>query len=135
MIIAYHEQNPNFSIVDTREALGTNDTNNGWMLDVAYQAYDGVHLNPAGNAIVASGIYQQAILNFVDSKWISITAKNGDDGTNSLKFMDVRSNNITASTTQSDYGSILSTISDGYSVAGILAIVLGAVLLFRVFRW
>ncbi|MFA6951220.1 MAG: GDSL-type esterase/lipase family protein [Lentimicrobiaceae bacterium] len=56
MIIAYHTTNPDFSIVDAREAIGTYSSVNGWSLDAEYKS-DTVHLNEAGNTLLAQCIY------------------------------------------------------------------------------
>jgi lysophospholipase L1-like esterase len=54
-IIDYHTTNPNFILVDCREALGTLSGGN-WTLDNTYSS-DGLHLNEAGNTLVAQTIW------------------------------------------------------------------------------
>lgn len=57
-IIAYHVQNQDFRIVDARDELGSHNAQTGWTLDTQYNSgSDNVHLNEAGNAIVAQKIY------------------------------------------------------------------------------
>lgn len=55
MIIDYHAENPNFILVDCREALGTY-ANGVWTIDAQYHS-DGVHLTESGNTVVAQAIY------------------------------------------------------------------------------
>ena len=55
MIIDYHEENPDFVLVDCREALG-HLSDNKWALDSEYTP-DALHLNEAGNEVVAQAIY------------------------------------------------------------------------------
>jgi len=63
-IIAYHALNPDFIIVDAREDLGSYNAQTGWALDSQYNSNsDNVHLNEAGNAVVAQKIHD-SILGF-----------------------------------------------------------------------
>ena len=61
LIIQYNAVNPGFKVVDTRSTLGTYSGTNGWTLKPQY-AYDTVHLNEAGNAVIAQAVYDSYFL-------------------------------------------------------------------------
>jgi PKD repeat protein len=59
LLIAYHNVNTNFILIDPRSLLGTYNVTNGWTLKAEYAVDSpaGAHINEAGNAALAQLIY------------------------------------------------------------------------------